>query len=114
MYSTIPTHETEEQALLAVRSKQPKRGGAVGVIVAAFILGVACVSVAPQSVSSAGDSLDAVALAAHDSATSLDAVAATHGSASLLARADAADLATRVELTDQVDLDTYDGLQRMA
>ena len=44
---------------------------------------------------------------------SLDAVAATHGSASLLARADAADLATRVELTDQVDLDTYDGLQRM-
>ena len=67
MYSTIPTHETEEQALLAVRSKQPKRGGAVGVIVAAFILGVACVSVAPQSVSSAGDSLDAVALAAHDS-----------------------------------------------
>ena len=46
MYSTIPTHETEEQALLAVRSKQPKRGGAVGVIVAAFILGVACVSVA--------------------------------------------------------------------
>ena len=23
MYSTIPTHETEEQALLAVKSKQP-------------------------------------------------------------------------------------------
>ena len=87
MYSTIPTHETEEQALLAVKSKQPKRGAAVGAIVAAFILGVACVSVAPQSVSSAGDSL--------------------------LARTDAADLATRVELTDQVDLDTYDGLQRM-
>ena len=75
MYSTIPTHETEEQALLAVKRKQPKRAA----VVAAFILGVACVSVAPpQSVSSAGDSPDAVALAAH-------------ASASLLARAGAAD-----------------------
>ena len=79
MYSTIPTHETEEQALLAVKSKQPKRAVVGVVVVAAFILGVACVSVAPpQSVSSAGDSLDAVALAAH-------------ASASLLARAGAAD-----------------------
>ena len=61
MYSTIPKHETEEQALLPVKREQPSKRGAAAVIVAAFILGAACVSVAPQSVSSAGDSLDAVA-----------------------------------------------------